>query len=81
MILPSVIRALAIGAIGGALAFVLGVPAPWLAGSLVATIVALYANQKLDLPEACGHWPSSCWASKPDQPSMPIRCTGRRNGR
>ena len=33
-------------------AFVIGVPAPWLAGSLVATIIALYSNQKLDLPDA-----------------------------
>ncbi|MEQ1524455.1 MAG: AbrB family transcriptional regulator, partial [Aestuariivirga sp.] len=47
----SVIRSLAIGAIGGALAFAIGVPAPWLAGSLVATIIALYSNQKLDLPD------------------------------
>jgi uncharacterized protein len=48
----SVIRALAIGAIGGGLAFMIGVPAPWLAGSLVATIIAVYSNQKLELPEA-----------------------------
>lgn len=47
----TVIRALAVGAIGGALAFAIGVPAPWLAGSLVATIIAIYSNQKLDLPE------------------------------
>ena len=47
----SVIRALAIGAIGGGLAFALGVPAPWLAGSLVATIIAVYSNQTLELPE------------------------------
>jgi uncharacterized protein len=48
----NVIRALAIGGIGGGLAFVIGIPAPWLAGSLVATIVAVYSNQKLELPEA-----------------------------
>ena len=47
----SVIRALAVGAIGGALAFVIGVPAPWLAGSLVATIIAVYSNQNLELPD------------------------------
>jgi membrane AbrB-like protein len=46
------IRALAIGGIGGGLAFVIGIPAPWLAGSLVATIIAVYSNQKLELPEA-----------------------------
>jgi membrane AbrB-like protein len=48
----NVVRALAIGAIGGALGFMIGVPAPWLAGSLVATIIAVYSNQKLELPEA-----------------------------
>ena len=77
----SVARALAIGMAGGALSFVIGVPAPWLAGSLVATIIALYSNQKLELPERRGHWPSSCLASKPEPQSIPIRCTGRANGR
>jgi membrane AbrB-like protein len=48
----NVIRALAIGAAGGALSFAIGVPAPWLAGSLVATITAIYSNQQLDLPKA-----------------------------
>lgn len=47
----SVVRALAVGAIGGALAFVTGVPAPWLAGSLIATIIAIYSNQNLELPD------------------------------
>ncbi len=47
----SVIRALAVGAIGGGLAFVTGVPAPWLAGSLIATIIAVYSSQKLELPD------------------------------
>lgn len=47
----SVIRALAVGAIGGTLAFVTGVPAPWLAGSLIATIIAVYSNQNLELPD------------------------------
>ena len=46
----SVIRALAVGTMGGAISFALGVPAPWLAGSLVATVVAIYSNQKLALP-------------------------------
>ncbi len=48
----SVVRALAVGTAGGALGFMIGVPAPWLAGSLVATIIALYSSQKLDLPDA-----------------------------
>jgi uncharacterized protein len=48
----SIIRALAVGTAGGALCFVIGVPAPWLAGSLVATIIAIYSNRKLDLPKA-----------------------------
>ena len=48
----NVIRALAVGTAGGTLGFALGVPAPWLAGSLAGTIVAIYSNQKLDLPKA-----------------------------
>jgi uncharacterized protein len=48
----SVIRAVAIGTAGGALCYGAGVPASWLAGSLIATIAAVYAKQKLDLPEA-----------------------------
>ncbi len=47
----SVVRALAAGALGGALAFAIGVPAPWLAGSLIATIIAVYSNQTLELPD------------------------------
>lgn len=47
----SVVRALAVGAIGGALAFMIGVPAPWLAGSLIATIIAIYSSQNLELPD------------------------------
>ena len=47
----SVIRAIAVGTAGGTLCFVIGVPAPWLAGSLVATIIAIYSNQQLDLPK------------------------------
>ncbi|HLA02570.1 MAG TPA: AbrB family transcriptional regulator [Aestuariivirga sp.] len=47
----SVVRALAVGTAGGALCFAIGVPAPWLAGSLVATIIAIYSNLKLDLPK------------------------------
>ena len=46
----SVIRALAVGTAGGAFCFAVGAPAPWLAGSLVATIIAIYSDQKLDLP-------------------------------
>ncbi len=47
----NVVRALAIGAAGGALCHFVGVPAPWLAGSLIATIAAVYVKQKLDLPD------------------------------
>jgi uncharacterized protein len=50
--MTSVTRAVTFGFLGGALCFATGVPAPWLAGSLVATIIAIYSNQKLDLPEA-----------------------------
>jgi len=47
----SVLWALAIGTAGGALGHVIGIPAPWLAGSLVATIIAVYSNQTLELPD------------------------------
>jgi uncharacterized protein len=46
-----VIRTLIIGALGGALCASAGLPAPWLAGSLLATIAAILAGQKLDLPD------------------------------
>jgi uncharacterized protein len=48
---PSIARSILLGALGGLLCFALGIPAPWLAGSLVATIVAIYSQQHLDLPE------------------------------
>ena len=47
----SILRAIGFGTLGGALCYMLGVPAPWLAGSLVATIIAVYTHQRLDLPE------------------------------
>ena len=50
--MKSTVRAIAVGTAGGALCHAIGVPAPWLAGSLMATIIAIYSNQKLDLPEA-----------------------------
>ena len=49
--IASSIRAIIFGALGGGICYALGIPAPWLAGSLVATIIAIYTNQKLDLPE------------------------------
>jgi uncharacterized protein len=48
----SIVRAIIFGTSGGALCHLAGIPAPWLAGSLIATIVAIYTQQKLDLPEA-----------------------------
>lgn len=45
-------HSIAVGTAGGALCFAIGVPAPWLAGSLLATIIAIYAGQNLELPEA-----------------------------
>jgi uncharacterized protein len=47
----NVLRAIVIGAGGGSLCYLLGIPAPWLAGSLIATTIAIYASQKLELPE------------------------------
>ncbi len=44
-------RAVAVGSLGGGLCYAAGIPAPWLAGSLVATVVAVYMRQGLDLPD------------------------------
>lgn len=46
-----VIRTLIIGLAGGAAAAAAGLPAPWLAGSLVATIIAVALQVRLTLPE------------------------------
>ena len=48
----SVLRALGLGSLGGYLCHLAGIPAPWLAGSLMATIIAIYTHQGLELPEA-----------------------------
>jgi membrane AbrB-like protein len=42
---------LAIGAAGGALAVLLHVPAPWLAGSMIAGVIAIYAGVDFVVPE------------------------------
>jgi uncharacterized protein len=47
----AVLRALVIGSVGGLLCHLAGLPAPWLAGSLIATIMAIYARQELALPQ------------------------------
>jgi uncharacterized protein len=49
--MPGVLRAVIFGTLGGFLSYEFGVPAPWLAGSLIATTIAVYAHQNLDLPE------------------------------
>ncbi len=46
-----VFRTLMIGLAGGALAWAIGVPAPWLAGSLVATLAAVGFGFRLALPD------------------------------
>jgi hypothetical protein len=51
-VMDSIFRAVAIGTLGGFICYSIGIPAPWLAGSLVATIVGIYTDQKLDLPES-----------------------------
>ena len=45
------IRTLIIGLAGGAAAFLAGMPAPWLSGSLAATLIAVAAGLRLQLPE------------------------------
>jgi uncharacterized membrane protein AbrB (regulator of aidB expression) len=47
----SLFRAIVVGTAGGSFCYAIGIPAPWLAGSLMATIIAVYSNQKPDLPD------------------------------
>ncbi|NJM29856.1 MAG: hypothetical protein HC855_06920 [Rhizobiales bacterium] len=51
MIAPTLVLLLA-GTAGGAAAAFAGLPAPWLAGSMIAVILAAYAKLPLALPEA-----------------------------
>ena len=47
----AILRGLAIGAGGGGLCWLAGIPAPWLAGSMVAAIVAVLAGVKVAVPD------------------------------
>ncbi len=47
----AILRGLLIGAAGGALCWAAGVPAPWLAGSMAAAIVAIFAGVKIGMPD------------------------------
>ena len=46
-----VLRGLMIGAAGGWLCWLAGIPAPWLAGSMAAAVVAVFAGVRIGLPE------------------------------
>jgi uncharacterized membrane protein AbrB (regulator of aidB expression) len=48
----STVSAILVGTTGGALCYAAGIPAPWLAGSLIVAIAAIYTGQELDLPES-----------------------------
>lgn len=45
-----ILSGLAIGAAGGALFASIGFPAPWLAGSMIAAIIAIYSGIKISVP-------------------------------
>jgi membrane AbrB-like protein len=45
------LRGLAIGALGGTICWFLGVPAPWLAGSMALAIAAIFGGVRIDLPD------------------------------
>ena len=47
----AVLRGLAIGAAGGFACWFLGLPAPWLAGSMVAAVAAVFAGVRIAMPE------------------------------
>ena len=42
---------LAIGFAGGLAFWALGIPAPWLAGSMMAAIVAVFSKVKIGMPD------------------------------
>ena len=42
---------LLIGALGGLVFWLLGIPAPWLAGSMLAAIVAIFSGVKVGMPD------------------------------
>jgi uncharacterized protein len=46
-----IVRTLIIGTVGGALCWLIGLSAPWLAGSLLACAAAILLGQKLELPD------------------------------
>lgn len=45
------LRGLLIGSAGGALCWLAGLPAPWLAGSMIAAIVAVFAGIAIGMPD------------------------------
>jgi membrane AbrB-like protein len=49
--LIATIRGLLVGAAGGALCWLAGIPAPWLAGSMIAGVAAIFAGVKVGMPD------------------------------
>jgi membrane AbrB-like protein len=49
--MAATLRGLAVGTAGGLACWFLGVPAPWLAGSMALTIAAIFAGLHIDLPD------------------------------
>jgi uncharacterized protein len=49
--LSPVLQGLLIGAAGGTLCWFAGMPAPWLAGSMIAGVIAIFAGVKIGMPD------------------------------
>src|SRR3982751_4970478 len=49
--MTAILRGLMIGTAGGKLCWLAGIPAPWLAGSMVAAIVAIFAGVRIGMPD------------------------------
>ncbi len=47
----AVLQGLAIGAVGGTLFWLAGIPAPWLAGSMIGAVVAVFAGAAIGIPD------------------------------
>jgi hypothetical protein len=46
----AILQGLAIGTVGGSLFWLAGIPAPWLAGSMIAAVAAVFAGANIGMP-------------------------------
>ena len=49
--MTAIVRGLLLGGVGGTLCWLIGIPAPWLAGSMVAAITGIFSGIKIGMPD------------------------------